>query len=375
MKMKAVCEASGLTDRTVRYYTEEQLIFPAYTENYFGRKQFDFSESDVQALKDIAVLRKFGFSICEIKDMMQDPHSIPSIVESLKKRKQEQIEMENEQLQALQQLENEHSGSVSELASCLIAPTAKTPLPKEDVSTVKWVLLGSGNYIAIRMTLIAIGCALYLIMKACFWLFFNGLLIFLMVVHIFSIEQTETTNLADYGIYNGTYSDEFTQAYVESIFPEEILPSFSNVKYSYKAKKFDTYAFEAYLEFTVEDSEEFAKIIREIAPEEKWEPFPFDESFMEYNIENDFEIHYRSLEESTAEQGFAIQQAKIRKILYSSETQTIIYFALGVYDGGGVGTDFLCVFFERFSIDPVEYQALAVSPVRGDPYAIEVGDT
>ena len=374
MKMKAVCEASGLTDRTVRYYTEEQLIFPAYTENYFGRKQFDFSESDVQALKDIAVLRKFGFSICEIKDMMQDPHSIPSIVESLKKRKQEQIEMENEQLQALQQLENEHSGSVSELASCLIAPTAKTPLPKEDVSTVKWVLLGSGNYIAIRMTLIAIGCCFYLMRRLCGYIFTYIILFIGLIVYCFNIECTETTNIADYGIYNGTYSDKFTQAYVESIFPEEILPSFSNVKYSYKAKKFDTYAFEAYLEFTVEDSEEFAKIIREIAPEEKWELFPFDESFMEYNIENGFDIK-TAKEKYSAETGYPIHCAKIRKILYSSETQTIIYFAMGVYDGSGVGTDFLCAFFDRFSIDPVEYQVLAVSPVRGDPYAIEVGDT
>lgn len=375
MKMKAVCEASGLTDRTVRYYIEEQLVFPAYTENYFGRKQFDFSQSDVQALKDIAVLRKFGFSISEIKDMMVYPQNIPSIVKALKKRKQEQIEMENEQLQALQQLEKEHSGSVSELASCLLVPTAKTPLPKEDVSTIKWVLLGTGNYFAIKMTLIAIGCCLFLMRRLCRSIFGYMILIIGIIVYAFNIEFTETTNLADYGIYNGTYNDEFTQAYVESIFPEEISPSFSNVKYSYKAKRFDAYAFEAYLEVTVEDSAEFANIIREIAPEEKWEPFLFDESFMEYNIENDFEIHYRSLEESTAEQGFAIQQAKIRKILYSSETQTIIYFALGVYDGGGVGTDFLCVFFDRFSIDPAEYEALAVSPYPWDPYAIEAGDT
>ena len=69
MRIKAVCEASGLTDRTVRYYIEEELISPVYTENYLGRKTFDFSESDIQKLNDIAVLRKFGFSIAEIKEM------------------------------------------------------------------------------------------------------------------------------------------------------------------------------------------------------------------------------------------------------------------------------------------------------------------
>ena len=66
MKIKAVCEATGLTDRAIRYYIEEKLISPAYTENYLGRKTFDFSEWDLQQLNDIAVLRKFGFSIAEI---------------------------------------------------------------------------------------------------------------------------------------------------------------------------------------------------------------------------------------------------------------------------------------------------------------------
>ena len=72
MKMKAVCEATGLTDRTVRYYIDENLISPLYTENYLGRKTFDFSDADIQQLKDIAVLRKFGFSIGEIRQFPMD---------------------------------------------------------------------------------------------------------------------------------------------------------------------------------------------------------------------------------------------------------------------------------------------------------------
>lgn len=51
MKIKAVCEATGLTDRTVRYYIEEGLIAPFYTENYcistkkFGRLHGNFPRS------------------------------------------------------------------------------------------------------------------------------------------------------------------------------------------------------------------------------------------------------------------------------------------------------------------------------------------
>ena len=42
MKMKAVSEITGLSDRTVRYYIEQDLIHPSYMENCFGRENFDF---------------------------------------------------------------------------------------------------------------------------------------------------------------------------------------------------------------------------------------------------------------------------------------------------------------------------------------------
>jgi len=43
MKIKAVCERTGLTDRTIRYYIEEGLLSPSFNENYIGRKSFDFT--------------------------------------------------------------------------------------------------------------------------------------------------------------------------------------------------------------------------------------------------------------------------------------------------------------------------------------------
>lgn len=42
MKIKAVCEETGLTDRAVRYYIDEGLIRPEFTENYIGRRSYDF---------------------------------------------------------------------------------------------------------------------------------------------------------------------------------------------------------------------------------------------------------------------------------------------------------------------------------------------
>lgn len=82
MRMKAVCEATGLTDRAVRYYIEEGLIAPDYTESYTGRKTFDFTESDIRQLRDIAVLRKFEFTVEEIRTMLHDPAQIAPTVEA-----------------------------------------------------------------------------------------------------------------------------------------------------------------------------------------------------------------------------------------------------------------------------------------------------
>ena len=150
MKIKAVCEATGLTDRTVRYYIEEKLISPVYTENYLGRKTFDFSESDIQKLKDIAVLRKFGFSIAEIKEMIQNPERIVQIIKNLQGRKQAFIDEENKLLQVLSQLDANVTYTVAELAAYLSAPVLDASLPVEDgkwdiskivIATAKTILI------------------------------------------------------------------------------------------------------------------------------------------------------------------------------------------------------------------------------------------
>ena len=72
MKIKTVSEITGLTSRAIRVYIDEQLIAPKFTENYLGRRAFDFSEQDVAALQSIATLRKYGFSIDEIRNILLD---------------------------------------------------------------------------------------------------------------------------------------------------------------------------------------------------------------------------------------------------------------------------------------------------------------
>lgn len=134
MKIKAVCEATGLTDRTIRYYIEEGIIYPEYTENYLGRKTFDFSQTDIDALQEIAVLRKFGFSIAEIKEILQHPENIKQIVDALRVRKQKLIEQESAFLDVLSHMDYRHTTNVSALVAFLSTPVAHMPIPAQDAS-------------------------------------------------------------------------------------------------------------------------------------------------------------------------------------------------------------------------------------------------
>ena len=101
VKIKAVCDLTGLTARTVRVYIDEQLIAPKFTENYLGRRSFEFSQSDIAALQNIATLRKYGFSIDEIRNILLDSQTSIAIIENVKQRTQIQADEYHERLKAL----------------------------------------------------------------------------------------------------------------------------------------------------------------------------------------------------------------------------------------------------------------------------------
>ena len=106
MKMKEVCQRTGLTDRTVRLYISYGLVFPNYSENYTGRKNYTFSEEDTNRLQQIAHLRRYGFSISDIKEILEVTRPIPEIlnehIDGLKK----QIEKESAILAVLEKTAN-----------------------------------------------------------------------------------------------------------------------------------------------------------------------------------------------------------------------------------------------------------------------------
>lgn len=92
MKIKEVCMATGLTERAVRFYVQEQLAAPQ-SQRRGGRTWLDFSETDVERLRAISVLRKAGFTVEEIRSMILNfQKNAPTAAFALRRRLQERIE-------------------------------------------------------------------------------------------------------------------------------------------------------------------------------------------------------------------------------------------------------------------------------------------
>lgn len=72
MQIKEVCEITGLTARTIRFYIEEGLISPNQKRKYNGRRNISFDKSDCKDLKEITLLRQASFSLSEIKELRKD---------------------------------------------------------------------------------------------------------------------------------------------------------------------------------------------------------------------------------------------------------------------------------------------------------------
>ncbi|GGG59517.1 MerR family transcriptional regulator [Paenibacillus radicis (ex Gao et al. 2016)] len=67
MRIKQFTEKYGISGDTARYYEDEGLLQPLRLENGYR----DYDEDCEQAIKFIIVLKKLGFSLQEIKSMLQ----------------------------------------------------------------------------------------------------------------------------------------------------------------------------------------------------------------------------------------------------------------------------------------------------------------
>lgn len=65
MLINEVCKKCRLTKKAIEYYTEQKLVQPETLENGYR----NFSAADIEKLKKIAILRRLGLSIQNIKEV------------------------------------------------------------------------------------------------------------------------------------------------------------------------------------------------------------------------------------------------------------------------------------------------------------------
>ncbi len=164
MRIKEVCKETGLTDKAVRLYINNELIHPNYQEGYNGRRNYDFSEDDVSILKKIALLRRYNFSIQAIKEMLEGNDCISEVLENhLFNTKQTLAESS----MVLTNLNNAHNNSISNLDElCDVLGQNLEPVEFDLMSTVKDVWSKIKKNIPLFATVIALGTAVAIIFFA-----------------------------------------------------------------------------------------------------------------------------------------------------------------------------------------------------------------
>ena len=131
MKLKEVCEATGLTRKTIRLYEEKGLLVPQ-KEARNGREYREYSQEDVETLREIAILRRAWFTMDEISRMQQDPEAIGEIFPQYLQWLEAQQQTLRQLLTAARAIDPQQVKSVAEL-SWKMREAEKMPLPQADI--------------------------------------------------------------------------------------------------------------------------------------------------------------------------------------------------------------------------------------------------
>lgn len=173
MKIKEVCERTGLTDRAVRLYMDSGLIEPKEEWSYTGRRAISFSEDDVKVLENVATLRRTGFSIADIVRMKEEPEAISEIVAEHKKAIANDIENKKTILFTLDRCDCCNLKGYAEIAEEIRASVSQNSIPKEDsgmsLKDVKRIIKGRiPTLIALVLLVTAIICVGSVALKTSF---------------------------------------------------------------------------------------------------------------------------------------------------------------------------------------------------------------
>lgn len=132
MKLQEVCALTGLTRKTIRFYEEKGLIAPQ-TERRNGRTYREYTQTDVDALLEIATLRKAWFTIEEIHQMQADPLAIRDIFPQYRQWLRQQKQELDMLLAVAEQIDEEDVSSIQELTQVMADAATRLPLPPLDI--------------------------------------------------------------------------------------------------------------------------------------------------------------------------------------------------------------------------------------------------
>ena len=132
MKIKEVSRATGLTEKTIRYYEHRGLVIPSSTE-LNGRSFRDYSPEDVAALEAVSTLRRVRFPVEEIGRMQQDPACIPEVIRDYGESVEEAYAALGRIRELLQREDLGASADIYALAEKLRSAAAEIPLPRQDL--------------------------------------------------------------------------------------------------------------------------------------------------------------------------------------------------------------------------------------------------
>ncbi len=131
-KMKQVCQMTGLTEKAIRIYMDQKLITPKVEEG-IHRNAYFFREADVERLRNICTLRNAGFSLADIKQMLENPEMLSLLIEEKKELLEGEILQKLALQNALKNLTIEEHSDVTKLVDAIEPKTAyakETPKKK-----------------------------------------------------------------------------------------------------------------------------------------------------------------------------------------------------------------------------------------------------
>ena len=131
MKLKEVCESTGLSRKTIRLYEEKGLLVPQM-EHRNGRDYREYTQADVEALREIATLRRAWFTMDEIARMQQNPETIGEIFPQYLQWLEKQKTTLESLLKAAKNVDPSKIQSVSELSEKM-REAETMPLPAADI--------------------------------------------------------------------------------------------------------------------------------------------------------------------------------------------------------------------------------------------------